>query len=128
MEVGGSAKEPSRFDRLPDAPALLGRDTERGALDELLDAARDGRGDAMVVYGEAGIGKTALLEYMIASAHDFTVLRTVGNEAERELPFAALQQLCAPDLADLSQLPEPQREALGVTFGSCPAHRPIACW
>src|SRR4029079_17263691 len=58
-----------------------------------------------------------LLEYMIASARDFNVLRAVGNEAERELPFAALQQLCAPALTDLSQLPEPQREAPRVTFG-----------
>jgi DNA-binding CsgD family transcriptional regulator len=98
-------------------PALLGRETERGTLDELLDDARDGRGGAIVVHGEPGIGKTALLEYIIASAHDFQVLRTVGNEAERELPFAALQQLCGPGLADLSQLPEPQVHALAVTFG-----------
>ena len=98
-------------------PALLGREAERGALDELLDGARDGRGNAVVVHGEPGIGKTALLDYMVASAPDFQVLRTVGNEAERELPFAALQQLCATGLADLSQLPEPQRDALSVTFG-----------
>ena len=90
---------------------------ERATLDELLDETRHGRGKAVVVHGEPGIGKTALLEYMIASAHDFQVLRSVGNEAERELPFAALQQLCAPGLAALSQLPEPQRDALGVTFG-----------
>ena len=72
---------------------------------------------AIVVHGEPGIGKTALLEYMIASARDIQVLRTVGNEAEHELPFAALQQLCAPGITELSQLPEPQRDALGVTFG-----------
>ena len=75
---------------------LLGRDVERGTLDELLDDARNGRGKAIVVHGEPGIGKTALLEYMIASARDFKALRTVGNEAEREVPFSALQQLCAP--------------------------------
>jgi len=96
---------------------LFGRETERGALDTLLDNARSGLGKAIVVLGEPGIGKTALLEYMISSARDFKVSRTVGNEAEHELPFAALQQLCAPGLTDLSQLPEPQREALGVTFG-----------
>src|SRR5690348_9661134 len=90
---------------------------ERATLDVLLDAARSGLGGAVVVHGEPGIGKTALLEYTIASAHDFRVLRTVGNEAEHELPFAALQQLCATGLEDLSQLPEPQRDALGVTFG-----------
>ncbi|HYL51949.1 MAG TPA: AAA family ATPase [Acidimicrobiia bacterium] len=96
---------------------LVGRAKECGQLDELLDKTRDGRGDAIVVHGEPGIGKTALLEYMIASAHDFKVLRTVGNETEHELPFAALQQLCAPALDTMSQLPEPQRDALGVTFG-----------
>jgi len=98
-------------------PAVLGRETERGTLDQLLDDARNDRGEAIVLSGEPGIGKTALLEYMIASARNFKVLRTVGNEAERELPFAALQQLCAPGLTDLSQLSEPQREALRVTFG-----------
>src|SRR3989440_7272186 len=98
-------------------PAVLGRETERGTLDQLLDDARNGRGEAIVLSGEPGIGKTALLEYMIASARNFKVLRTVGNEAERELPFAALQQLCAPGLTELSQLSEPQREALRVTFG-----------
>ena len=98
-------------------PALVGREMERGTLDELLDDARNGLGRAIVVHGEPGIGKTALLEYMIEGAGDFQVLRTVGNEAEHELPFAALQQLCAPGLANLSQVPEPQRDALGVTFG-----------
>jgi len=105
-------------DRVGNAqPALLGRETERGTLDELLADARDGRGQAIVVCGEPGIGKTALLEYMVANARDFKILRTVGNEAERELPFAALQQLCADALSDLSPLPEPQRDALRVTFG-----------
>ncbi len=98
-------------------PMLVGRATERDTLDQVVDAARHGRGSAVVVHGEPGIGKTALLEYMITSARDFQVLRTVGNEAEHELPFAALQQLCAPGLTDLSQLPEPQRDALRVTFG-----------
>jgi len=77
-------------------PALLDREVERDTLDQVLDAARNGRGSAIVVDGEPGIGKTALLEYMMATARDFQVLRTVGNEAELELPFAAMQQLCAP--------------------------------
>jgi DNA-binding CsgD family transcriptional regulator len=98
-------------------PALLGRETERGTLDALLEEARKGLGTAIVVHGEPGIGKTALLECMVANARDFNVLRTVGNEAERELPFAALQQLCTPGPTDFSQLPEPQRDALRVTFG-----------
>src|SRR4051812_18336629 len=105
------------FEQQSPWPTLVGRATEVGTLGEVLDAARNGRGSAVVVHGEPGIGKTALLEYAIASARDFQVLRTVGNEAERELPFAAVQQLCAPGLADLSQLPEPQRDALRITFG-----------
>ena len=96
---------------------LVGRRTECGALDRLMRAARGGHGDAIVVHGEPGIGKTALLDYAVASANGFQVLRTVGNEAERELPFAALQLLCAPGLEKVEQLPEPQRHALQVAFG-----------
>ncbi|HLI57935.1 MAG TPA: AAA family ATPase, partial [Actinomycetota bacterium] len=86
-------------------------------LDRIVAAARDHRGEAVVLHGEAGIGKTALLEYATRAAPGFEVLRTTGNEAERDLPFAALQSLCAPQLTFLDQLPEPQREALGVAFG-----------
>src|SRR5882757_11180138 len=96
---------------------LLGRRRECEVLDRLLGAARSGRGEAIVVHGEPGIGKTALLEYAVGAAQDVRVLRTVGNEAERELPFAALQQLCAPVLAGLEHLPEPQGDALRVAFG-----------
>jgi DNA-binding CsgD family transcriptional regulator len=96
---------------------LLGRATECGILDGLLDEARSGRGQAIVLDGQPGIGKTALLQYASASAEDFRALRTVGVEAERELPFAALQQFCAPVLPDLSRLPAPQRGALEVAFG-----------
>jgi DNA-binding CsgD family transcriptional regulator len=98
-------------------PSLLGRAAECTKLDQLLDGARNGRGEAIVIHGEPGIGKTALLEYTIASAPDFQVLRTIGNEAECELALAGLQQLCAPRIADLAQLPEPQRDALRVAFG-----------
>ena len=69
------------------------------------------------MHGEPGIGKTALLEYATAGAQGFQVLRTVGNEAEMALPFAALHQFCSPCLASLEQLPEPQRDALQVAFG-----------
>jgi hypothetical protein len=71
----------------------------------------------LVVGGEAGIGKTALLEYAIASASDLRVLRAVGVESEMELAFAALHQLCAPALDRLERLPVPQRNALLTTFG-----------
>jgi DNA-binding CsgD family transcriptional regulator len=96
---------------------LLGRQSERGVLDRLLVAARGGQGGAIVVLGEPGIGKTALIEQAVASAQDFRVLRTAGQEGEMELAFAALQRLCAPGLDRLQRLPEPQRDALGVVFG-----------
>jgi DNA-binding CsgD family transcriptional regulator len=96
---------------------LRGRRNERAALDELLAAARAGRGGTRVLRGEAGIGKTALLEYAVESAPDFHVLRVAGVESEMELPFAALHQLCAPLHDWLDRLPGPQRDALATTFG-----------
>jgi len=96
---------------------LLGRRRHCEVLDRLVAAARDGQGGAIVVHGDPGIGKTALLDYAAEAATGFLVLRTVGSEAEMELPFAALQQLCAPALASVDRLPEPQQEALGVAFG-----------
>ena len=96
---------------------LLGRRDECAVLDRLLDGARAGRSGALVVEGEAGVGKTALLEYAIASASDLRVLAAVGVEAEMELAFAALHQLCAPVLDRLERLPVPQRDALQTTFG-----------
>src|SRR6476659_9536446 len=77
---------------------LLGRQREREVLDRLLEAARKGDGGVLVVRGEPGVGKTALLEWTIEEGRRFRVLRTVGVEGEMELPFAALQQLCAPIL------------------------------
>ena len=76
-----------------------------------------GAAAALVLAGEAGVGKTALLEYAIASASDLRVLRAVGVESEMELAFAALHQLCAPLLDRLERLPVPQRDALQTTFG-----------
>ncbi len=96
---------------------LRGRDAECAALDVLLDAARRGEGRALVLRGEPGVGKTALLDYAIDSAPDLHVLRAVGVESEMELAFASLHQLCAPILDRRSSLPAPQREALEVAFG-----------
>jgi hypothetical protein len=96
---------------------LLGRERERGALDRLLEAAHDGHGGVLVVHGEPGVGKTALLEYAGAAGREFRVLETVGVEGEMELPYAALQQLCSPILDRSERLPDPQRDALGVVFG-----------
>ncbi|HUE29043.1 MAG TPA: ATP-binding protein, partial [Solirubrobacteraceae bacterium] len=93
------------------------RRSERDVLDRLLDAVRSGQSQALVVSGEAGIGKTALLESAISSASGFRVMRAVGVESEMELAFAALQQLCAPLLDRLDRLPTPQQDALSVAFG-----------
>jgi DNA-binding CsgD family transcriptional regulator len=98
------------------APALLGRQREREALDGLIEDLRSGRGWALVVRGEAGVGKSALLEYA-AGAADVRVVRAVGVESEMELAFASLHQLCAPLLDRLERLPAPQRDALGIAFG-----------
>jgi hypothetical protein len=96
---------------------LLGRRSEREVLDRLLEAARRGEGGVLVVHGEPGVGKTALLEYAVEAAREFRVARTAGIEGEMELPFAALQQLCSPMLALTERLPDHQREALAVEFG-----------
>jgi DNA-binding CsgD family transcriptional regulator len=96
---------------------LRGRREECAALDRLLDGARAGRSGALVLEGEAGVGKSALLDYAIASASDLRVLRAAGVESEMELAFGALHQLCAPVLDGLERLPAPQRDALLTTFG-----------
>jgi DNA-binding CsgD family transcriptional regulator len=96
---------------------LRGRADEQATLNGLLLAARAGRSAATVVTGEAGIGKTALLDDTVTAAEGFRVLRIAGTEAERELPFAALHQLCEPVFGQLDRLPVPQRTALSITFG-----------
>jgi hypothetical protein len=96
---------------------LRGRRDECAVLDRLLDGPRAGRSGALVLGGEAGVGKTALLDYAIASAPGLRVLRATGVESEMELAFAALHQLCAPLLDRLDRLPGPQRDALQTTFG-----------
>ncbi|HEY2201981.1 MAG TPA: AAA family ATPase, partial [Solirubrobacteraceae bacterium] len=99
------------------AEVLRGRRAEREVLDRLLEALVRGQSGVLVVSGEPGAGKTALVESAISSASGFRVARAVGVESEMELAFAALQQLCAPMLGRLDQLPAPQRDALGVAFG-----------
>ena len=99
---------------------LVGRESERSALDALLQSARGERSAALVLRGEPGIGKTALLEYAAGKATDMTVLRCVGIEAEHELPFASMHQLVRPCLELVDRLPAPQaaalRGALGLSF------------
>ena len=96
---------------------LVGRRAEREAVDRLLEAARAGYGGVLVVHGEPGVGKTALLEYAVETARSFRVARAVGVEGEMDLPYASLQQLSSPSLELRERLPEPQREALAVAFG-----------
>src|SRR3954447_20028530 len=97
--------------------SLRGREDELRTLDQLLGAVRGGESRALVLRGEPGIGKTALLEHGVEAAPDFQVARAAGVESEMELAFAALQQLCAPMFDRLDHLPAPQRDALGVAFG-----------
>jgi predicted ATPase len=96
---------------------LWGRKRQCSQLDGLLVEVRAGRSRALVVGGEPGVGKTALLSYAADMAPDFQVARAEGVESEMVLPFAALRQLCGGMLSRLDRLPGPQREALGVAFG-----------
>src|SRR5215467_1215032 len=98
-------------------PTLRGRAEECALLDRLVDEVRRGEGRSLVVRGEAGIGKTALLEHLVQSASDLTVLRAVGVESEMELAYAGLHQLCASLLDRLDSLPAPQRQALEIAYG-----------
>jgi AAA ATPase domain len=96
---------------------LLDRDVEKQALDRLLATVREGLSGSIVLRGEAGIGKSVLLEYVIASAGDVQVTHVVAVESEMELGFAGLHQVLVPFLRGLERLPAPQREALGSAFG-----------
>jgi DNA-binding CsgD family transcriptional regulator len=96
---------------------LHGRTTECATLDRLLADAQAGRSQVLVLRGEAGIGKTALLEYLADRAVGCRVIRAAGVESEMELTFAGLHQLCGPLLDRLDHLPEPQATALATAFG-----------
>ncbi|WP_282108158.1 helix-turn-helix transcriptional regulator [Streptomyces liliiviolaceus] len=96
---------------------LRGRRHERDTLAALADAVETGRSAVLVLRGEAGIGKTALLDHLAARAASHRVARGAGAESEMELPYAGLHQLCAPFLELAAHLPSPQREALATAFG-----------
>jgi DNA-binding CsgD family transcriptional regulator len=98
-------------------PSLYGRRGECAVLDELLDQVRGGRGTVLVLRGEAGVGKTALLEYVAGRAGGCRLARVTGVQSEMELAFAGLHQLCAPMLSRAERLPVPQREALRTALG-----------
>src|SRR6266851_10126125 len=104
----GSGKLPS---------SLYGRRRECAVLDELLEQVRRGRSTVLVMRGEAGVGKTALLEYVAGRARGGRLARVAGVRSEMELAFAGLRQLCAPMLSRAECLPVPQREALRTAFG-----------
>ena len=99
------------------ANALVGRGAECARLDQLLADARTGTSAALVMRGDPGLGKSALLNYLAANAAGCRVEWAAGVESEMELPFAALHQLCAPFLTGLDRLPGPQRAALATSFG-----------
>src|ERR1700686_3235370 len=99
------------------AEQLIGRTRERAVLERLLDTARDGHGAVLVVYGDPGVGKTALLEHALEAGRDFRVVRTAGVEGEMELDYAALQRLCSPIVEFFERLHDPQRDGLAVAFG-----------
>src|SRR5262245_15918042 len=104
--------------------ALVGREREAAVIERVLEASGRGRSGSLVVRGEAGIGKTALLAYAAGRAADRTVLRTTGVEAESDLPFAGLHGLLRPVLDKLSELPETQAAALAGALGLAPSVGP----
>src|ERR1044071_7479855 len=99
------------------AMKLVDRQAERDTLDGLVQALRAGESQALVVSGEPGVGKSALLQYLIRQAAKCRVVQTAGVESEMELAFAGLHQLCAPLLSGLEDLPEGQGDALRIVLG-----------
>ncbi|GAA0928590.1 LuxR family transcriptional regulator [Kribbella koreensis] len=103
---------------------LRGRASECEVLNGLVQNAQTGHSQVLVLRGEAGIGKTAMLQFLLDRASDCRVSRASGVESEMELPFAGLHQLCAPLLNRLEELPPPQQDALATTFGLRPGNPP----
>src|ERR1700735_1229540 len=96
---------------------LTNREGERDVLDRLVGAVRAGESQALVVRGDPGVGKTALLDYLAEGARGCRIARATGVQSEMELAFAGLHQLCMPFLDRIEQLPGPQRDALAIAFG-----------
>jgi len=106
------------------SPPFRDRHSERDALDEVLASVRAGRSRVLVVRGEAGVGKSALLDHLVRSASGFRIAQAAGHEYEMELTYAGLHQLCAPLLEMRDRLPGPQRDALAAAFGLSAAPAP----
>ena len=100
---------------------LVGRDRECARIDLLLERARGGRSDTLVLRGEAGIGKSSLLRYAVARASEMQVLSVVGVEAEADMAFSGLLEACRPILAALKEIPSPQAAALRAAFALGPS-------
>ena len=96
---------------------LIDRHVERGLLDGVLRDVRAGKSRVLILHGDPGVGKSALMEYVAGQARGCRLVRAAGVESEMELPYAALHQVCAPMLDRLEHLPSPQRDALGTAFG-----------
>ena len=96
---------------------LIDRGAERRLLDGLLRDARSGRSRVLVLHGDPGVGKSALLDYAAEQASGCRLVRAAGVESEMELAYAALHQLCSPMLDRLDRLPAPQRDVLSTAFG-----------
>ena len=108
----------------PGGPKLRGREVECARLDELLIALRSGQSGALVVHGEAGCGKSALLDYVAERSDGCSLDRAVGVQSEMELPFAKLHQLCMPVIDRVDRLPTPQGSALRTAFGLSDGRQP----
>src|SRR5689334_25185186 len=100
-------------------PPFRGRSNESELLDRLIGDARSGSSGVLVIRGEAGVGKTALMRHAAERATGFRVAQISGVESEGELPFAGLHQLCAPFLDRIDALPGPQQDAIRVALGLC---------
>ncbi|HJP80090.1 MAG TPA: AAA family ATPase, partial [Pseudonocardiaceae bacterium] len=108
---------PADLPRWRHAAELIGRRAESAVLDQVIGAVRSGQSRALVVHGEPGVGKTALLDYLAVQARSFQVIRAGGIQSEMELAYAGLHQLCLPLLDRIGQLPQPQGQALRTAFG-----------
>jgi len=99
---------------------LIGRESERQIVDRLVAGARVGQGGVLVITGEPGVGKTALLQDAAGRIAGMSMLRAVGSESEREVPFGGLSQLLRPALDQMDRIPGPQAEALGAALALRP--------
>jgi hypothetical protein len=105
-------------------PGLIDRDAERAVLDRFVAGVRAGEGQALVVRGEPGMGKTVLLDYLAGRSGGCRMVRAAGVQSEMELAFAGLHQLCGPLLGHAGRLPDPQQQALRTVFGLSAARPP----